>query len=178
MKVIKQALIMFSLLTILVCGIYPMAVMGLSRVIFSDQASGTMITHKGSPVGSELIAQEFTSQKYFWSRPSAAGFNASASGATNYALTNSDYQKLVKERSASGLDFDLLTASASGLDPHISPKAAMIQVERVARARGISNEAVIKLVQENTQTRQLGFLGEDRVNVLMLNIGLETIVHE
>lgn len=178
MKIIKQSLLMFSILTILVCGIYPMVVMGVSQTFFSDKASGSFTMHNGKLVGSELIAQEFTSSKYFWSRPSAAGFNASASSGSNYALTNSDYQKALKERIDKGLDFDLLTASGSGLDPHISPEAAMIQVERVAQARGLSREEVTKLVQENTQSRQLGFLGEDRVNVLKLNIGLETIVHE
>ena len=178
MKNIRQALIMFSILTVVVCGIYPLFVMGVSNLAFSEKTKGSMISVNGVVVGSELIAQEFTGDKFFWSRPSAAGFNGSLSSGSNYALTNLDFKKALDERRAKGLDFDLLTTSGSGLDPHISPKSAILQVERVAKSRGIPSGVIEKLVLENTEGRQLGFLGEDRVNVLKLNIGLEKLVHE
>lgn len=178
MKTIKQSLLIFTVLTILVCGVYPAIVMGISQVFFPYQANGEMLKHNGNPIGSELIAQEFVSDKYFWARPSAAGYNASASTGSNYGLINSDFQKAVAERKAKGLDFDLLTTSGSGLDPHISPKAAFIQVERIAKARELTNEAVLKLVNSNIEQRQFGFLGDERVNVLKLNLELERPIHE
>ncbi|MBC7428322.1 MAG: potassium-transporting ATPase subunit KdpC [Bacteriovorax sp.] len=178
MKTIRQSLMIFIVLTVAVCGVYPMAVMGISKLLFPYQMQGEMISFKGHLVGSELIAQEFTSDKYFWSRPSAASYNASASSGSNYSLTNNDFQKFVLDRKSKGLDFDLLTASGSGLDPHISPKAAFLQVNRVAMARGLTPEAVTALVAANIEQRQLGFLGEERVNVLKLNLALESAVHE
>ncbi|MBC7713385.1 MAG: potassium-transporting ATPase subunit KdpC [Rhizobacter sp.] len=178
MKLIRQSLMIFVVLTVMVCGVYPMAVMGISKILFPYQAQGEMISYKGNLVGSELIAQEFTSDKYFWGRPSAAGYNASASSGSNYSLTNTDFQKAVKERKDKGLDFDLLTTSGSGLDPHMSPQAAFLQVKRVAMARGLSEEVVTSLVTKNIEQRQLGFLGEERVNVLKLNLALENAVHE
>lgn len=178
MKMIKQSLMIFTVLTVLVCGVYPVIVMGISKAFFAYQANGEMLSYKGKLVGSELIAQEFSSDKYFWARPSAANYNASASGGSNYSLINNDFQKAVLERKAKGLDFDLLTASGSGLDPHISPKAAYLQVDRVAKKRGLTSDKILKLVTANIEQRQLGFLGEERVNVLKLNIELETAAHE
>ena len=178
MKTLKHSLIIFSVLTVLLCGVYPAIVMGISQALFVFQANGELLEHKGHLVGSELIAQEFTENKYFWGRPSAAGYNASASTGSNYALTNTDHQKAVQERKSKGLDFDLLTASGSGLDPHISPKAAYLQIDRVALARGLSKDEVQKLIVVHTMPRQLGFLGEERVNVLKLNLDLENMSHE
>lgn len=178
MKNIRQAFMMFLVLTIIVCGIYPLVVTGVSKLVFSHEANGSLISVNGSLVGSELIAQEFSGDKFFWTRPSAAGFNGSASSGSNFALTNPDFQKALNDRRTKGLDYDLLTTSGSGLDPHISPKSAILQVERVAKTRGLDVEIVKQLVLENTQGRQLGFLGEERVNVLKLNIGLEKLVHE
>jgi K+-transporting ATPase ATPase C chain len=168
----------FTFLTILLCGVYPAIVMGISQTFFKFQSQGEILSHKGLPVGSELIAQEFTDNKYFWARPSAAGYNASASSGSNYALINSDFQKAMSERKSKGMDFDLLTTSGSGLDPHISPKAALLQVNRVAAARSLNADQLIKLISLNTEQRQLGFLGEERVNVLKLNLELENLVHE
>ena len=178
MKTIKQSLLMFTVLTILLCGVYPAVVMGVSKFFFSEQSKGGLITHKGNLIGAELIAQEFLSDKYFWGRPSAAGYNASASSGSNYALINSDHQKAVNDRKAKGMDYDLLTTSGSGLDPHITPKAALLQVERIAKVRNMNPDDVTKLVQKSIEERQLGFLGEERVNVLKLNIALENLSHE
>lgn len=178
MRTIKTGLLFFFFMTVILGGIYPAFVYGVSQTFFSDKARGGIIVHKDQKVGAKLIAQEFSNEKYFWGRPSAAGYNAVASGASNYSLTNKDHQAKVKERKDKGLDFDLLTTSGSGLDPHISPKAALLQVERVAKARGLSPEVVANVVRENTEGRQLGFLGEERVNVLKLNLSLETLVHE
>lgn len=178
MKTLKHSLVIFSVMTILLCGIYPMIIMGISQTFFSDKSNGGLLVYKEGFVGAQLIAQEFTEDKYFWGRPSAAGFNASASSGSNYALTNTEYQKVVSERKAKGLDFDLLTASGSGLDPHIGPRAALLQVERVAVARGLKKDDILKIVAANTEPRQLGFLGEERVNVLKLNLDLENTIHE
>ena len=178
MKTLIRAIGFFFILTIIVGGIYPAMIYGVSQVLFKQQANGGMITHKEQLVGAELIGQEFTSDKYFWSRPSAAGYNATASTGSNYALTNADHQKAVKERQAKGLDYDLLTTSASGLDPHISPKAAHLQIARVAQAQNISPEELIKLVDSQVEERQWGFLGEQRVNVLKLNLELQKRSHE
>jgi K+-transporting ATPase ATPase C chain len=178
MKTIKQALILFSVLTILVCGVYPAIIAGVGHAFFLYQTQGELVSVHGKLVGSELIAQEFTSDKYFWSRPSAAGYNATASAASNFSLINNDFQKAMAERKVKGLDYDLLTTSGSGLDPHISPKAAFIQVNRVAKARGLNPEVISSLVKNNIELRQFGFLGEERVNVLKLNVALESTVHE
>ena len=178
MKTIKQALLFFCTLTILLGVIYPALVFGISQTFFTEKARGGIITHKDQKVGAHLIAQEFSSEKFFWGRPSAAGYNASASSGSNYALTNKDFQKTMSDRKAQGLDYDLLTASASGLDPHITPAAAYLQVERVAKFRGMDSNVVAILVKKNIEGRQLGFLGEERVNVLRLNLDLETIGHE
>lgn len=178
MKTIKQGLLFFFMLTVIVGGVYPAIVYGISQTFFGEKARGGIVVYKDHNVGANLIAQEFSSDKYFWGRPSAAGYNATASSGSNYALTNSDHQKAVAERKSHGLDYDLLTTSGSGLDPHITPAAAMLQVERVAHARGLNPEVLTQLVNKNIEGRQLGFLGEERVNVLRLNLELETLVHE
>lgn len=178
MKTIKQGLLLFFILTVLVGGVYPVIVFGISQTFFTDKARGGIVIYKDQKVGANLIAQEFTNEKYFWGRPSAASYNGAASSGSNYALTNKDHQAAVKERKDKGLDYDLLTTSGSGLDPHISPNAAFLQVERVAKARGLAPEVVAELVKKNIEGRQLGFLGEARVNVLRLNLDLEKSIHE
>jgi K+-transporting ATPase ATPase C chain len=178
MKLIKQSIIFFLALTIIVGGVYPAIVYGVSQVFFTEKARGGIVVFKDQKVGAHLIAQEFVSEKHFWGRPSAASYNAQASSGSNYALTNADYKKALDERKARGLDFDLLTTSGSGLDPDITPAAAYLQVERVAKASGISPVLVTNLVKENITKRQLGFLGEERVNVLKLNISLESMLRE
>lgn len=178
MKLIKQSLIFFALSTILLGGVYPAVVMGISKVFFADKSSGGIITVDGRPRGADLIAQEFSDEKFFWGRPSAAGFNASLSSGSNYAVINKDQQEALSKRKSQGLDYDLLTTSGSGLDPHITPKAAYLQVARIAKARGIDEDALNQMVKETIEERQFGFLGEERVNVLRLNMKLERIVDE
>jgi K+-transporting ATPase ATPase C chain len=184
MKEIKPAILMFVAFTIICGGIYPAVVTGIATVAFPKQAAGSFITDKaGKSVGSSLIGQPFSDPKYFWSRPSAAtdfGYNPMGSGGSNLGPTNPDYLKSVGDRVkalhdagiSGNVPAELVQASASGLDPHISPKAANAQIPRVARARGISKEALQKLVSAHTEERQLGFLGEPRVNVLGLNLAL------
>jgi K+-transporting ATPase ATPase C chain len=173
-------------LTLLTGLIYPLLVTGLAKVLFPHQASGSLIPGKGKTVGSELIGQSFTKPEYFHGRPSAAGdkgYDGLASGGSNLGPTN---QKLVdrvrddvKRFRAENPTFtgpvpaDMVTTSGSGLDPDISPASAEAQVPRVAAARGMSPDAVRKLVAENTADRQFGILGEPRVNVLKLNLALD-----
>lgn len=171
----------------LLCGvIYPLAITGLSQTLFPHQANGSLITSNGKVVGSELIGQNFSKPEYFQPRPSAAGsdgYDATASGGSNYGATN---QKLADRVKASIAKFrkenpdytgplpaDLVTASASGLDPHISPDSAMAQVPRVAKARGISVDLLNRLVAQAVEGPDLGLLGEPRVNVLKLNMLLD-----
>ncbi len=168
--------------------LYPLAVTGLARVIFPRRANGELIVVNGKTVGSSLIGQAFSSPGYFRSRPSAAGAagydaDASSGGASNLAPTNSalitrvaaDVEKAQKENPSAKIPIDLVTTSASGLDPHISPAAAEFQIPRVARERTMSEADVRALVAKHTEARQLGFLGEPRVNVLELNLDLDAI---
>ena len=173
-------------LTVLTGLIYPGLVTGLSQLIFPKQANGSLIQNDGHVVGSSLIGQNFTRPEYFQGRPSAAGndgYDATASGGSNFGPTS---QKLVDRTKASVEKFrkenpeytgplpaDLLTASASGLDPHVSPASATAQIARVARARGVAADQVEALVAQFTEGRDLGFLGEPRVNVLTLNMALD-----
>jgi K+-transporting ATPase ATPase C chain len=178
-------LLFFTLLTGL---LYPLAVTALAQVIFPHQANGSLIEQNGQISGSELIGQPYDDPGYFWGRPSATAafpYNASASGGSNLGPTNPALEKAVRERIAllraadpgntGPIPADLVTASASGLDPHISIAAAVYQVSRVARERGLSEEQVLALVRQSTQGRQLGILGEPRVNVLSLNLALDGI---
>lgn len=179
--------IWMTLATTLLLGIiYPLVVTGLAQVIFPRQANGKLIQRAdGKYAGSSLIGQPFTSRGYFHSRPSAAGtagYDPMASGGSNLGPTNkalldrvsSSVQLLQPENPAASVPVDLATASGSGLDPHISPAAAEFQVPRVARERGMTEDEVGALVKQHSEDRQLGFLGEPRVNVLELNLDLDS----
>jgi K+-transporting ATPase ATPase C chain len=185
MKDIKPAILLFIIFTIICGGIYPAVVTGVAYALFPKQAKGSIITDKsGKEMGSTLIGQPFADPKYFWPRPSAAsdfGYNTMGSGGSNSGPTNPDYLKTVADRVKTLRDSgvtgtvptELVQASASGLDPHISPESARLQVARVAKARGVSENTLIKAVAEATEGRQLGFMGEPRVNVLVLNVKLD-----
>ena len=185
---LKPTLIIFTLLTIITGIFYPLLITGLAQLIFPHQANGSLIIQDGKVLGSELIGQQFDQPKYFWGRLSSTGnfpYNASASGGSNYSVLNIGLKKQVEERLAAlhaadpgntqPVPVDLVTASASGLDPHISIAAALYQAGRVARMRGITLSQVTTLIDHNTETRQFGFLGEPRVNVLELNLALDRI---
>lgn len=170
-------------MTVLLGLIYPLVITGVAAV-FKDKANGQLISRNGVVIGSRILAQPFSSPKYFHPRPSAGGTNgydASNSGATNWGPTNqklidrvtADVGRLQAENPGKAVPVDLVTASGSGLDPDITPAAAEFQIPRVAKARGAAEEAVRKLVAEHTQRRQFGFLGEPRVNVLELNLALD-----
>ncbi len=176
----------FTLLTTVMFGlVYPLGITGLAQIFFHDRANGQVIEKDGKLVGSRIIGQAFTGRGYFHSRPSAAGtgYDPTSSGGSNLAPTNKnllervkgDVQKLQAENPNSPIPVDLATASGSGLDPDISPAAAEFQIPRVAHSRGIREEDVRALVQKHTKNRDLGFLGEPRVNVLELNLDLDSL---
>jgi K+-transporting ATPase ATPase C chain len=187
MKEIKPAIMMFIVFTVICGGIYPAVVTGIAHTLFPKQAGGSFITDKsGKVVGSRLIGQPFSDPKYFWPRPSTTsdfGYNPMGSGGSNSGPTNPDYLKTVADRvkglrdvgTTGPVPADLVQASASGLDPHIMPESAMVQIPRVVKARGMTEETLRKLVSAHTEDRQLGFLGEQRVNVLALNLALDKL---
>ncbi|MBE7550319.1 MAG: potassium-transporting ATPase subunit KdpC [Anaerolineales bacterium] len=183
---LRPAIMMLALLTLITGLLYPLVMTALAQVIFPRQANGSLIYQDGQPVGSALIGQPFDAPQYFWGRLSATGpfsYNAAASAGSNLGPTNKALLETVKARvdalrtadpgNTAPIPVDLVTASGSGLDPHISPAAALYQVPRVARERGLSKEAVRQLVAEHTEGRIFGILGEPRVNVLELNLALD-----
>src|SRR5579871_2436836 len=184
-KNLITAVLMTIATTILLGVFYPLLITVLAQVLFKDKANGQIRYRNGEAIGSRIIAQPFTSPKYFHPRPSAAGngYDAANSGGTNLGPTNqklidrvrTDAAALHQENPSQPVPVDLLTTSASGLDPEISPAAAEFQVPRVAHERGLPESAVRDLVQKHTQQRDLGLLGEPRVNVLELNLALDDI---
>jgi K+-transporting ATPase ATPase C chain len=185
-KHLYPSIMLTLLLTVLLGLIYPLVMTGLAQILFPRQANGSLIIENGHLVGSTLIGQPFADPKYFWGRLSATSpqaYNAAASGGSNLAPTNQALIDAVKQRvadlraadpgNAAAVPVDLVTASGSGLDPHISPAAALYQAPRVARVRKLPVETVRQLVRQHTQGRQFGILGEPRVNVLQLNRDLD-----
>jgi potassium-transporting ATPase KdpC subunit len=197
LREIRPAIVVLVALT-LICGLaYPLAMTGIAQIIFPSQANGSMIERNGTVVGSALIGQDFESDKYFHGRPSAttapdpkdptktiaAPYNADNSGGSNLGPSNKalidrvqgDIDKLKKENPSAPVPADLVTTSASGLDPEISPEAAQFQVPRIATARNLPEDRLRKLVDDNTEGRLFGLLGEPRVNVLLLNLALDRL---
>lgn len=183
---IRTSLVMLLLLTTLTGLVYPLVMTGLAQLLFPSQAEGSLIVEQGRVAGSRLIGQQFDDPKYFWGRPSATApgpYNAASSSGSNLGPLSPDLRKAIEERrmrlraadpdNLSQIPMDLLTASASGLDPNISPAAAEYQAARVARLRGLDAQAVRTLIARNTRGRQWGFLGEPVVNVVALNRALD-----
>jgi len=183
------ALKFLLVMTILTGILYPLLMTGLAQVTFHSKANGSMIIKDGKIIGSELIGQKFDSTIYFWSRPSAIGYNPVPSGASNYGPTSDTLKKLVTARRDSfakmnsvadplSVPKEMVFASGSGLDPHISPEAALLQVDRIANARHFENnqkELLIKHINDLTETPQFLLLGENRINVLILNLDLDKL---
>jgi len=183
---IRISLILFCALTLITGVIYPLVVTGFAQLLFPEKANGSLIKTGGKLLGSELIGQTFSSPKYFWGRPSATSlypYNADASSGSNYGPLNRDHLAAIHERvnrlriadplKSGPIPVDLVTTSGSGLDPHISVGAALYQIHRVAFFRKMSDEQVHSFVNTHIENRQLGFLGEPRVNVLKLNLALD-----
>jgi K+-transporting ATPase ATPase C chain len=197
LREIRPAIVVLVALTLITGMAYPLAMTGIAKVVFSHQAEGSLIERDGKIVGSALIGQEFKSDKYFHGRPSAttapdpadpaktvaAPYNAANSGGSNLGPSNKalidrvqgDLDKLKKDNPSAPVPADLVTTSASGLDPDISPEAAYFQVPRVARARNLTEDKVRQLVSDRVEERFLGILGEPRVNVLLLNLALDRL---
>jgi len=188
MRHLRPAMLSLLLLTVITGVAYPLLVTGIAQLLFPEQATGTLIVLDGKAVGSSLIGQPFDDPRYFWGRLSATApfaYNAGASSGSNLGPMNPALFKAVQDRVAAlhaadpgnpqAIPVDLVTASGSGLDPHISPAAALYQVRRVARARGLDEAAVRQLVERHVEGRQFGLLGEPRVNVLALNLALDAL---
>jgi len=197
LREIRPAIIVLVTLTLITGLVYPLAITGIAQVIFPHQANGSLIERDGKVIGSELIGQNFTSDKYFHGRPSAttapdpkdasktiaAPYNAANSGASNLGPSNKalvdrvkgDIATLQKENPGKAVPIDLVTTSGSGLDPDISPEAALFQVPRVAKARNLPEDRLRQLVEDKTEGRWFGILGEPRVNVLQLNLAVDRL---
>jgi potassium-transporting ATPase KdpC subunit len=187
MKTLIISLKIFLFFTVLTGVIYPLFITGIARLVFPAKANGSLVVSNNQVIGSELIGQQFDSIIYFSSRPSNVGYNPLPSGGSNYGLTNSKLKKLVEDRKTQFLAFneldsstaipsEMLFASASGLDPHISPEAALLQVDRIAKARNFSAEQkqkLIECVKNNIEGPQYFLFGEPRINVLLLNLRLD-----
>jgi potassium-transporting ATPase KdpC subunit len=195
LREIRPAIVILVALTLITGLVYPLAMTGIAGLMFPRQAQGSLIERDGKVIGSELIGQVFTSDKYFHGRPSAttapdpndatktvpAPYNAANSGGSNLGPSNralidrveGDIDTLKKENPSAPVPADLVTTSASGLDPHISPEAALFQVPRIAKARNLPEGRIRQLVEDNTESRFLGLLGDPRVNVLLLNLALD-----
>ena len=178
MKTTLQSIRILIVFTLLTGVLYPVVVTGISQLAFFDKTNGSLVRVDGKITGSELLAQKFEQPGYFWPRPSAANYATVASGASNKGPTSADLVKAIDERRAkfgANAPGDLLTASGSGLDPHISPEAASLQTPRVAQTRKLAPEKVTALIVAHTEPPQLGLLGEPRVNVLALNLALDEL---
>jgi len=186
MKMIRPVMVSLFVFTVLTGVLYPLAITGIAQLIFPEQVNGSLLVKGGKPVGSSLIGQPFDDAKYFWGRLSATSphpYNPASSSGSNLPETNPDLLKNAQGRisvlkamdpqAGTQVPVDLVTASGSGLDPHISPAAAEYQAKRVARARGLDETKVRALVERHTEGQQLGILGEPRVNVLRLNMALD-----
>ena len=197
LREIRPAIVVLVALTLITGLVYPLAMTGIAQVVFPQQAQGSLIERNGAVVGSELIGQVFETDKYFHGRPSAttapdphdptktvpAPYNAANSGGSNLGPSNKalidrvreDMEKLRRENSSAAVPTDLVTTSASGLDPHISTEAALFQVPRIAKARNVSEDRIRQLVADHIEGRFLGLLGEPHVNVLLLNLALDQL---
>jgi K+-transporting ATPase ATPase C chain len=197
LRLIRPAIVVLVALTLITGLVYPLAMTGIAQVLFPHQAQGSLIERNGTVVGSELIGQVFESDKYFHGRPSAttapdpndatktvpAPYNAANSGGSNLGPSNKalidrvqgDLDKLKQENPSMPVPADLVTTSASGLDPHLSPEAALFQVPRIAKARNLPEDRIRQLVDDHTEGRLFGLLGEPRVNVLLLNLALDQL---
>jgi K+-transporting ATPase ATPase C chain len=182
---LRPALTLFALLTLLTGVIYPLAVTGIAQIVFPHQANGSLVVIDGKTYGSELIGQQFDDPKYFWGRLSAVSYNAATSSGSNYGPMNPALMETVQARidalkaadpnNPLPIPVDLVTASGSGLDPHISVAAALYQAGRVASSRGVDEADIVGLINQYTEGRQFGIFGEPRVNVLLLNLALDGI---
>lgn len=181
---IKISIRITVVLLVITCGLYPLAVWGIGQTLFHDKANGSLITRKGKVIGSEIIGQNFTGERFFHPRPSGAGtdgYDATASGGTNWGPTSKKLLDAITDRTtkyadtkpAGGIPADAVTASCSGVDPHISPENAASQAARVARANGLGPSQVDDMIRHRTERRFLGVYGEPRVNVLLLNLDIE-----